>query len=66
MFGPQDDPILTGSESRFPGAPCRARVPVDVDDPDLARLDDRRERVLFRIPVSNPGSLLKKNNLDED
>lgn len=66
MFGPQDDIMVTGSESRFPGAPCRVRVPVDVDDPDLARLDDRRERILFRIPPSDDASLLKKNNLEEE
>jgi hypothetical protein len=66
LFGPQDDIMVTGTDTRFAGAPCRVRVPVDIDDPDLARLDDRRERVLFRIPPSDAGSLLKKNNVDED
>lgn len=38
------------------------RVPVDTTDGDLARLDGRRERVLFRVPDS---SLLEKNNIDD-
>jgi hypothetical protein len=58
--------MVTGTETRFAGAPCRVRVPVDIDNPDLARLNDRRERVLFRIPASDAGSLLKKNNVGED
>lgn len=67
MFNTLPDPVELGSgSSRFPGAPCRVRVPVDIDDPDIARLDDRRERVLFRIPHSNDACLLKKYNLDDE
>lgn len=40
-----------------------ARVPVDSSDPDVARLDNRRERVLFSVPRSK---LLEKYNVEED
>lgn len=46
---------------RIGGAACL--VPVDVEDPDIARLDERRERVLFSVPDSQ---LLQKYNVDRD
>jgi hypothetical protein len=63
MFGRPDDITEGGAALRFQGAPRRCTVPVDIEDPDMTRLDDRRERVIFRNPSSQ---LLKKYNVESD
>jgi hypothetical protein len=58
------DPLDQGSSRRIenPDFLQVCRVPVDIEDGDISRLDGRRERVLFRIPDSK---LVEKYNVDD-
>ena len=65
MFLSTDTEVTSSSGSlmRIDGSwQPRCPVPVDVYDPDASRFDDRRERVLFRMPESE---LLQKYNVDQ-
>lgn len=58
------EPETPGSYGRVsPLVYTCAPVPVDLEDPDIGRLDDRKARVLFTLPNS---SLLKKYNVETD
>jgi len=69
MFSSEESPLEHGSfQTRVRGVAGivgvrqGCPVPVDIEDPDIGRLEERRERVLFSVPSSR---LLEKYNVDE-